>query len=778
MSIPLRLPAGRKRTTLRYGLVILVVLALVIAIGRYWMRAPDRVGDTVSSEALKPSEASVEVSAPGHRDAADLGSAWSARLQVTVRQLNGRRVSGCRVEATAPDGTKTSTACDGAGTCGITAVKSGQYRLSTVGATTALVDVCEQTDYPVELVISDSVELDMMVVDVLDRPVSNALILATSERPQQAVTADTLAKTDHEGRCIVRCLPTDWISARHEDYCAHPYVLASSLRSDGERTVFVLRPGSAKLRVIVQGTGGECLSGCDVELLAIGLRQPIERGIASNQVPRTATTDKTGTVVFDGCVPNLEYQVRVRGGASHCACSWMAAINEVMTEVRLIIPVGIDVEGKVVDSAGRPIANAEVEEHGANRHSVTDESGRFRLVRCATWRQTASKENRWFIRLVAKDTQGRWGATELYLSEGALAPGMTIRLSDGHVARVAGRVSAPSDEVLDKEAIRRLYVKVRSGQRDYGQTVVNESGDFSLLCSAFGGEDSLTAYLCMVGINGYLDRAAFDGKSLLTLQYSSEQSVTLDGEISGSDLTGEIALEYSSGLRLTQPVRAQGHFAFHAVPVGSVRLRFRRTTEQRFVALLTLDLRGDHHCGVVPVPRTNEGRVVLTITAPGMIGDVIDFRVAELKSGEVADERQQILSGTVYNGRPRVLALPAGSYEFSVGNGASSVGAQVQSVEVVPGQRTLVALRAAKARLVSIVLEPADSGFRSFGVVETYTGAVCGRGVILEEERTVALWLSAGVYRITVSNSENMHRQAVLNVPEGVDPLSVTCNPR
>lgn len=307
-----------------------------------------------------------------------------------------------------------------------------------------------------------TLRLEGQVVDASNAPVDGAIVVLQSQPPRTAKTEGdgSFAFTGLVGR-------TYRLLARHASGVAGPISVRLTAHSD--QIVLHLRTG-ATLEVKTVGIDGKPIDGATVEL----------RGIDEQ---RATTAD--GTARFAAVVPG-PYQI----------AAWADGMAHVYQELRvtgkqstrLVLVAGAAVSGTVVDSDGKPVANARVLYTGGSDFraqpdprrdaAVTDASGAFKFPAIGAGS----------VRFTATHPEHAPGTSSLVVLDGkSEKTGVEVKLAPG--ATVKGRVIDTA-----KQPIAGARVQINTGggggrRRDRGgpptqrashQAYTNDQGEFEI----------------------------------------------------------------------------------------------------------------------------------------------------------------------------------------------------------------------------------------------------------------------------------------------------------
>ena len=190
---------------------------------------------------------------------------------------------------------------------------------------------------PLRFLVDDdpkgTLRLEGQVIDEHDRPVAGATVVLSSNPPR------TTTSEQDGGFAFDALVGRPYtLTARAAQGVAGP--VTAKLTEKSEPVVLQLRPG-ATVKVTVQGTGGKEIDGATVEL-------------RSSDV--LTQTTKAGAATFAPVVPG-GYQLAAWADGRARTLQWLQ-VGPGETTATIVLVAGAKVSGRVIDSGGKPIADA------------------------------------------------------------------------------------------------------------------------------------------------------------------------------------------------------------------------------------------------------------------------------------------------------------------------------------------------------------------------------------------------------------------------------------
>lgn len=253
---------------------------------------------------------------------------------------------------------------DGRGDFELTAPHTGRWsvRISAPGYLDRELDLVSLTEPvrlpPVQLEKGDPVEI--RVIDGAGKAVAQAQVAAgpTSSRAAWR-DAGRVALTDDAGRAVLlRSSGQRSVSAAAAGYLpARVPVVGGS----GASTTIVLHH-AARLRGVVRNRAGAPVPDARIRARALLGGDPEGFGIALRNPPGQARARADGSFVLSGLVAGLHYSVRAEA-AGYAGTEAAVVLEKSAREkagVEIVLSAGSSAFGRVVDSAGEPVAGAQL----------------------------------------------------------------------------------------------------------------------------------------------------------------------------------------------------------------------------------------------------------------------------------------------------------------------------------------------------------------------------------------------------------------------------------
>ncbi len=253
---------------------------------------------------------------------------------------------------------------------------------------TPSVNAIRDVDYP-DIKLDRAVQLTGVVVDVDGKPVAGAQVSCPVPNFHASFDRELMPVTDSQGKFIVNRLdPKDNAPLRARTgraVTAAAVVVVPADQKDPVRLV-VSEPNTFRLRGTVVDVAGKPVADAVVRVQwhfhYASKRYP---GWGSDAWLLTQWTDADGRFETDALWPGEEYRVEVTasgyGDAQSVRITGRPGVAHDLGRITLVRTGGV-VQGKVVDAAGRPVADVRVFNAGDGPRSLsvrTDAGGTFRL---------------------------------------------------------------------------------------------------------------------------------------------------------------------------------------------------------------------------------------------------------------------------------------------------------------------------------------------------------------------------------------------------------------
>jgi hypothetical protein len=234
---------------------------------------------------------------------------------------------------------------------------------------------------PVEIRLSRGAAIAGVVTDDLGLPIEGARIgLLRRERVEGGIEVQQIhdresVLTDERGAFVVSGIDGSTASIRitKQGYAAESMASVPIGRND----LLIRLPRLASIAGVLTDFAGKPLAGSEVRVSASAdvadtePRSPID-GISGAGRDRHATTDAEGKFLLEGVRPGTVTLIAT--GESHLStvsAPMQALPGTAIEHVKLVAETGASIDVQVVDAAGRPVADAEVEvsQPGTDEHA-------------------------------------------------------------------------------------------------------------------------------------------------------------------------------------------------------------------------------------------------------------------------------------------------------------------------------------------------------------------------------------------------------------------------
>jgi Carboxypeptidase regulatory-like domain len=242
-----------------------------------------------------------------------------------------------------------------------------------------------------DLKLARAMELDGIVVDPDGQPVVGAEVFVLKPNPARFSMPDAPIQTGPGGTFrLVQLDPDDTLPvwARSKSATTNGPVVIRPKEVKGKLTLTIDPKYAFRVRGMVTDRGGKRLEGARVTLSWIRQyvsERPEYRGTGMGSALGSYTIGEAGWFVFRDLWPGGSYQITVEARGHSKAeppqVTGMAGETHDFGKLSLLNVSG-HIAGRVVDSAGKPIANATVSNRGDGPKPVearADAQGRFRL---------------------------------------------------------------------------------------------------------------------------------------------------------------------------------------------------------------------------------------------------------------------------------------------------------------------------------------------------------------------------------------------------------------